>query len=402
MRLNYGFTSLMSKIMQNLITKYFTKQASLSELDELTKWIEDPSNKEEFIKYVKINHAIDFNMKKYGTDKSKRQLLKLIEQEKRAHKLGIVKNFVQYAAVILIFLGIGYFLKNGIIDNAPSTIVPEAKAPVEIVNIIQAGTDKATLTLEDGSSIDLEKGKIIKTKNIKSNGEELIYDPSNKSTKEIAYNYLTIPRGGQFHIKLADGTLVWLNSESRLKYPVAFLEGETRIVELVYGEAYFEVSPSTEHLGATFKVSNTSQEIEVLGTEFNVKAYRDETNIYTTLVEGKVTIATGTTKKVLKPNQQSNLDLNNNTISIDPTNVDQEISWRKGVFSFKGKSLEEIAKVLSRWYDVDIEFSKPELKNVKFNGVLKKQESIEEILNSILTTNSIKAYEINHKKITLK
>lgn len=402
MRLNYGFTSLMSKIMQNLITKYFTKQASLSELDELTKWIEDPSNKEEFIRYVKINHAIDFNMKKYGTDKSKRQLLKLIEQEKRAHKLGIVKNFVQYAAVILIFLGIGYFLKNGIVDNAPSTIVPEAKAPVEIVNIIQAGTDKATLTLEDGSSIDLEKGKIIKTKNIKSNGEELIYDSSNKSTKEIAYNYLTIPRGGQFHIKLADGTLVWLNSESQLKYPVAFAEGKTRIVELVYGEAYFEVSPSTEQQGATFRVLHPSQEIEVLGTEFNVKAYKDETNIYTTLVEGKVSISTATAKQILKPNQQSNLDLKNNQVSVHHADVNQEISWRRGLFSFKGKSLEEIAMVLSRWYDVDIEFSRPALRKVRFNGVLRKEEAIEEILNTIITTNSIKAYEINNKKIILK
>ncbi len=388
--------------MQNLITKYFTKQASLSELDELTKWIEDPSNKEEFIRYVKINHAIDFNMKKYGTDKSKRQLLKLIEQEKRAHKLGIVKNFVQYAAVILIFLGIGYFLKNGIVDNAPSTIVPEAKAPVEIVNIIQAGTDKATLTLEDGSSIDLEKGKIIKTKNIKSNGEELIYDSSNKSTKEIAYNYLTIPRGGQFHIKLADGTLVWLNSESQLKYPVAFAEGKTRIVELVYGEAYFEVSPSTEQQGATFRVLHPSQEIEVLGTEFNVKAYKDETNIYTTLVEGKVSISTATAKQILKPNQQSNLDLKNNQVSVHHADVNQEISWRRGLFSFKGKSLEEIAMVLSRWYDVDIEFSRPALRKVRFNGVLRKEEAIEEILNTIITTNSIKAYEINNKKIILK
>lgn len=392
----------MSKIMQNLITKYFTKQASLSELDELTMWIEDPSNKEEFIRYVKINHAIDFNMKKYGTDKSKRQLLKLIEQDKRAHKLGIVKNFVQYAAVILIFLGIGYFLKNGIVDNAPSTIVPEAKAPVEIVNIIQAGTDKATLTLEDGSSIDLEKGKIIKTKNIKSNGEELIYDSSNKSTKEIAYNYLTIPRGGQFHLKLADGTLVWLNSESQLKYPVAFAEGKTRIVELVYGEAYFEVSPSTEQQGATFRVLHPSQEIEVLGTEFNVKAYKNETNIYTTLVEGKVSISTATAKQILKPNQQSNLDLKNNQVSVHHADVNQEISWRRGLFSFKGKSLEEIAMVLSRWYDVDIEFSRPALRKVRFNGVLRKEEAIEEILNTIITTNSIKAYEINNKKIILK
>lgn len=392
----------MSKKIQNLTAKYFTRQASLSELDELTKWIEDPSNKEEFMKYVKINHIIDLNVKSFGTDKSKERLLQFIGQEKRAHKIRKVQRFVQYAAVLLLFLGMGYYIKNGLLENKPNLEDYKTTAPLTISNKIKVGTDKATLTLADGSNIDLEKGKTIRTKNIQSNGEELVYDSSNIKNSEIAYNYLTIPRGGQFHIKLADGTLVWLNSESQLKYPVDFVKGETRIVELVYGEAYFEVSPSTQHMGATFKVLNPSQDVEVLGTSFNIKAYKDEKNIYTTLVEGKVTISTATTLLILEPNQQANLDLKNNIININPANVGQEISWRKGFFSFKGKSLEQIAKVLSRWYDVDIEFSRPELRIVKFNGVLRKEETIEEILNSILTTNSIKAYEIKNKKITIK
>jgi len=392
----------MSKIIKNLIVKYFTKQASLSELDELSKWIENVYNKEEFIKYVKINYAIDFNMKKFGMDNSKKQLLQFIDREKKVHKMQRALKIVTYAAVILVFLGIGYFFRNGILENIRGPIYTNVTAPVVLEDKIKVGSDKAILTLEDGSHIDLQKGKTISTKNVKSNGEELVYESSHETATEIAYNYLTIPRGGQFHIKLADGTLVWLNSESRLKYPVAFIEGETRKVELVYGEAYFEVSPSTEHNGATFRVLNPAQEIEVLGTEFNVKAYRDETNIYTTLVQGKVTISTATTKWVLQPNQQSNLDLKNNSFNISPANVTHETSWRKGLFSFKGKSLEEIAMVLSRWYDVDIIFSRPELKNVKFDGVLSKEEAIEEILNSILTTNFIKAYEIKNKKITIK
>ncbi|WP_142190817.1 FecR domain-containing protein [Arenibacter algicola] len=393
---------MMSKKIQNLITKYFTKQASLSELDLLSQWIENPSNKEEFIKYVKINFAINVNMKKFGTENSKKQLLKFIEVEKKGRIKRIALNYVKYAAVILVFLGTGYILKNGILDNTSGVINEKTETPVTINNIIEVGTDKAILTLEDGSNIDLEKGKTIRTKSIQSNGEELVYDSSHSENAEIAYNFLTIPRGGQFHIKLSDGTLVWLNSESRMKYPVAFKEGETREVELVYGEAYFEVSPSSLHDGATFKVLSTSQVIEVLGTEFNLKAYRDETNVYTTLVEGKVVINTSQTKKILAPNQQSTLDIKDNSIIVKPANVNDEISWRKGLFSFKSKSLEEIAKVLSRWYDVDILFSRPELKTVKFNGVLRKDETIEEILNNILTTNYIKAYEIKDKRIMLK
>lgn len=383
--------------MQNLIVKYFTKQASLSELDALSKIIEDPSSKEEFIKYVKINHVINLNMKKFDSENSKKRLLDFIDREKKAQKLSIVLNFTKYAAVILMILTVGYFFKKDLLDSES-----KENNPVEIIDIIKAGTDKAILTLEDGSSIDLEKGKTVQTKNIKSNGEELIYDSSNIINTEIAYNYLTIPRGGQFHVKLADGTLVWLNSESQLKYPIAFVEGKTRTVELVYGEAYFEVSPSIDHKGATFIVYNSSQEVRVLGTRFNIKAYKDETNIYTTLVEGKVSINNEISNWILEPNQQANLDLKNNSISINRANIYNEISWFKGLFSFKGKSLEEIAKVLGRWYDIEFKFLSPGLKDVKFNGVLKKEESIEEILNIILTTNSIKAYEINNKIITLK
>ncbi|WP_339709282.1 FecR family protein [uncultured Kriegella sp.] len=392
----------MSKTIKTLIVKYLTKEASISELDKLSKLIENPSHREELIRHIKINHAIDFNMKKFGTDNSKRRLLEYIEQEKKTHRRRKVFNLVKCAAVILLFFGLGYFYKNGLQQKIPDPLNTKKMNPVALRDSITVGSDKATLTLEDGTQIDLEKGKALHTKHIKSNGEKLEYDSTNSSNTEIVYNYLTIPRGGQFHLKLADGTLVWLNSESQLKYPVEFIEGKTREVELVYGEAYFEVSPSTEHKGATFKVLNPSQEIEVLGTAFNVKAYRDEKNIYTTLVEGEISIGAGTTKQILKPNQQSNVNLEHMNITIIPVNVAYEISWKKGFFSFKGKSLEAIAKVLSRWYDVNIIFSKPELKNVRFNGVLSKEETIDEILNSILTTNSIEAYEIKNKEITIK
>lgn len=392
----------MSKTIKTLIVKYLTKEASISELDELSKLIEKPSHRAELIRHIKINHAIDFNMKKFGTDNSKKRLLDYIEREKKTHTRRKVFNVVKYAAVILLFFGLGYFYKNGFPQRTLDPLNTKEMAPVALRDSIAVGSDKATLTLEDGTQINLEKGKTLHTKNIQSNGEKLEYDSTNSSNSEITYNYLTIPRGGQFQLKLADGTLVWLNSESQLKYPVDFVEGMTREVELVYGEAYFEVSSSTEHKGATFKVLNPSQEIEVLGTAFNVKAYRDETNIYTTLVEGEISIGVGTTKKVLKPNQQSNVNLEHNNFTITPVNVAYEISWKKGFFSFKGKSLEAIAKVLSRWYDVNFIFSRPELKNVRFNGVLSKEETIEEILNSILTTNSIKTYEIKNKEITLK
>ncbi|MTH15624.1 DUF4974 domain-containing protein [Flavobacterium sp. LC2016-01] len=279
--------------------------------------------------------------------------------------------------------------------NAKNTIPAVANKNILI------GTDKATLTLEDGSVIALEKGKGYATGNVSSNGEKLIYNAKNHSAA-IANNFLTIPRGGQFFVQLADSTRVWLNSESQLKYPVAFVDGETRQVELVYGEAYFEVSPSTKHKGSKFKVKTSMQNVEVIGTEFNIKAYKDESTIYTTLVKGKVAVSNVNNKEILAPNEQSRISKNADNIAISEVDVYNEISWRKGLFVFKGMPLKDIAKVLSRWYDTDIEFADPALGNVKFNGVLNKNQKLEDILTTIKNINFINAYEKKDNKIIIK
>jgi hypothetical protein len=306
-------------------------------------------------------------------------------------------KYTSAAAILILALASTYFLRDTIFNNPIDN-----KTPVIVNNKIEKGTDKATLTLEDGSIVILEKGSTYQAKNANSNGEQIIYDTPNNTASEIAYNYLTIPRGGEFFVQLSDGTRVWLNSETQLKYPVAFIEGETRQVELLYGEAYFDVSPSTAHNGATFKVFNKAQEIEVLGTEFNIKAYKDETNIYTTLVEGKVVVSTSQLKQVLKPDQQSNLNLTNNNISIATVNTYSETSWKDGIFSFKGKPLKEIMKVLSRWYDIDVVFVNKSQENIPFKGVLGKDQNIEEILSAIKSASIINTYEINEKTILIK
>ncbi len=290
-----------------------------------------------------------------------------------------------------------YFFKDKVFTN------PEVPREIHIVNqnVIQPGTDKATLTLEDGSHVALEKGKVYKTSTVKSNGSKLLYETSNTTT-EIAYNYLTIPRGGQFYLELSDGTRVWLNSETQLKYPVAFIKGVTREVELVYGEAYFDVSPSVHNDGARFKVLNKNQDIEVLGTAFNIKAYKDEANTYTTLVEGKVTVNSGTQKQYLLPGQQSDLDRGSHVITTKTVDVYNEISWKEGIFSFENKDLKDIMKVLSRWYDVEIAFANKSAETKAFNGILDKNQTLKEILEIIKNFKILNSYEIEQNRVILK
>jgi ferric-dicitrate binding protein FerR (iron transport regulator) len=388
-----------SNKIQNIIVKYLSNQATFAELDALDNWIKNPENEKLFQSYIRTNYAIDYNLKKFNSDKIKLMLTNEIAKEQKVFKLKKIRHRILYGAAASLVIGLvttGFFL------NSNNFTTPIEKAPIIVNTTIEVGTDKATLTLEDGTVVALQKGNNYKTKTTQSNGEQIVYSAENRNSTKTAYHYLTIPRGGQFYLVLSDGTKVWLNSETQLKYPVAFNEGEARRVELVYGEAFFEVSPSTKHKGAKFKVFNQSQEVEVLGTQFNIKAYKDEANIYTTLVEGKVAVSFSNTNKILKPNEQANLNLQDNSIAIAPIDVYNEISWRDGVFSFRKKPLGEIMKVLSRWYDIEVQFENQETKNARFNGVLGKEQKIDDILKRIKKFKVINDYKIINKKVIIK
>lgn len=374
-------------------------EANAEELETLENWLQQPGNKALFAEYIKVNYAIDMNTNPFDAESAKKTYLEKIREDKRKQKKRKLINTFRYAAAILILvLASTYFLKDILFPT--STVLSESVAPIIINNTIKPGIDKATLTLEDGSEMILEKGASIQTPHAKSNGEEITYDES--VSAELAYNYLSVPRGGQFFLKLSDGTKVWLNSETQLKYPVSFREGESRQVELLYGEAYFDVSPSTEHKGADFKVRHEQQDVQVFGTAFNIKAYMDETNIYTTLVEGKVSVNFENQSEILEPGEQSNLNILTKALDVTTVDLYDQISWRKGVFSFKRKPLKDIMQVLARWYNMDVEFDNKRLESIGFSGVLGKEQGIEEVLETLKDIDIIKNYEINNKKVTLK
>lgn len=403
----------MSKINNHilkLISLYTTKEISEAEFNELQQWLNEAPENEvlftEFLLLYKKSRQVSF-ADTIDTDKAWNTIVSKLEnplvqniEQKETKVFSIKNNWFKYAAAAILvgLLTTTYVFRNNFSNN-PIEVAPA------IVNTnikIEAGTDKATLTLEDGSVVELKSGNTFQTKNASSNGKQIVYKNGQQSQTKTAYNYLTIPRGGQFFIKLSDGTQVWLNSESQLKFPVAFVEGETRQVELVYGEAYFDVSPSTKHKGSKFKVLNKSQEVEVVGTEFNIKAYKDETNVFTTLVEGKVNVTMANRKERLTPNQQLNLNTITNVSVLKSVDVYDEIAWKEGVFSFKRKSLEDIMIVLSRWYDLEVKFANPELKKSGFNGIVGKDQKIEDILETIKSYGVIKEYKIINKTVILK
>jgi len=385
----------MDSKIQIILVKYLSKEANIDEIEELDRWLIKKGNMTIFNSYVQTDYFTSIFMTKYDLQIAKSKIHKRIRLIEKRNKLERYKK-IAFAASIILLVGISLF--NQFYFN--ETII--IRDPIVI------GTDKAVLTLENGDQVILEKGQKFQNKTVNSDGKELSYSIKNRSSsnfknEKIASNFLTIPRGGQFSLNLEDGTKVLLNSDSKIKYPVKFIKGKKRQVELLYGEAFFEVSSSKNNNGSEFIVSTKTQKINVLGTKFNVKSYRRDDVITTTLVEGKVKVENGENQILLFPNQQSKVDSNSAIIDVSDVDVFQQISWINGLFSFNDTSLEDIMYTLSRWYDLEFIFKSSNQKKFIFSGILERTKSIEDILFIIEKTSSSNEinFEINNKTIII-
>lgn len=385
----------MDSKIQIILVKYLSKEANIDEIEELDRWLIKKGNMTIFNSYVQTDYFTSIFMTKYDLQMAKSKIHKRIRLIEKRNKLERYKK-IAFAASIILLVGISlfnqFYFNEIIIINDPIVI----------------GTDKAVLTLENGDQVILEKGQKFQNKTVNSDGKELSYSIKNRSSsnfknEKIASNFLTIPRGGQFSLNLEDGTKVLLNSDSKIKYPVKFIKGKKRQVELLYGEAFFDVSSSKNNNGSEFIVSTKTQKINVLGTKFNVKSYSEDDIITTTLVEGKVKVENGENQILLFPNQQSKVDSNSAIIDVSDVDVSQQISWIKGLFSFNDTSLEDIMHTLSRWYDLEFIFKSANQKKFIFSGILERTKSIEDILFIIEKTSSSNEinFEINNKTIII-
>ncbi|MDN3669493.1 DUF4974 domain-containing protein [Echinicola jeungdonensis] len=301
---------------------------------------------------------------------------------------------VSMAASIVLFLAVLAVIKPDLFQNDNQ---------IQIAETITPGSEKAILLMEDGTSYDLSSGKNLSLEvggaEISSQGTSLRYNSENAEGKQVKYNTLVIPRGGQFNLTLSDGTQVWLNAGSTLKYPTAFV-GKERNVELT-GEAYFEVKRDENK---PFKVISGEQVVQVLGTSFNVSSYQEEPTVFTTLVEGKVNVYLDNdpqNHQILSPNQQSVLEKGENSLLKREVDVAEYISWKDGWFYFKEKPLETIVADLSRWYDVSFQFDNQGAKKLPFTGKIRRYEDLEDILKLLEKTKEVQ-FKIERRKVIIK
>jgi len=263
-------------------------------------------------------------------------------------------------------------------------------------NDVLPGGDKATLTLADGSTIDLDDAKNGtlaqqgNSKIIKIDGR-LSYDPTNKNSREIVYNTISTPKGGQYQLELVDGSKVWLNATSSIHFPTSFIGNERRIE--ITGEAYFEVAKDPN---MPFIVTVNNAEVQVLGTHFNINAYNDEDDIRTTLLEGSVRFVNDGNTNILKPGQQAQLTKDGMTKVVNNVDVDGVVAWKNGMFDFENAGIETVMRQLSRWYDVEIEY-KGKTDDL-FIAEMRRNIKLSDALKALELTGKVK-FEIEGKKI---
>jgi transmembrane sensor len=327
----------------------------------------------------------------------KEELDALVEENYQATLLNIQQQknskrvfpFYKYAAAVLILIGFAsgfwYLTKDHtvikiqtIANNQPLDVLP--------------GVDEAILTLADGTKIVLDNGKnemLVEKAGLtisKTKDGQLVYKVSNVDSKgtTVAYNTIETAKGNQYQILLPDGTKVWLNAASSLKYPEIFRGNERKV--MLTGEAYFEVA---KNKNMPFKVESNHQSVEVLGTHFNINSYMDDQTIKTTLIEGSIKVSNANHTKTLKPGEQSvinNFGLGNILIANN-IDTEDEVAWKNGLFRFNNAGLKSILGQLERWYDVKIDYQS--VPNKRYNGMVPRKAKLSEVLNMLELTGNI-------------
>lgn len=269
-------------------------------------------------------------------------------------------------------------------------------------SVMQPGTSKAILMMADGKEVVLEQGQnlnILLNERVRvaTSSQGIVYEEHGKGMVTEEYNKLTTPIGGEYSLVLSDGTKVFLNADSELKYPVEFSDGK-RIVDLK-GEAYFEVHKDSLR---PFIVRINGAEVTVLGTSFNVNTYGDDGQIYTTLVNGSVRVASVKNKQeeILKPGMQSVMNVQSGLLTVRKVDVEPYVAWREGRFVFRAMTLDLIMRQLQRWYDFEVFYQNSELKDYEFRGVIKRDMDLDKVLSVIKATTNVD-FEVKGKVITI-
>lgn len=370
------------------LTEWFTT-ASEAEIEEVLNKYSWYFQNEPDERYPENGYLVNLIESKLNEAEGSSESNKKLPKQKNSW--SFVSTIAAMAAMLCALGLFYYFFKD--------KKTPEFTAHVTHAAKIVPGSNKAMLTLVNGKVIVLDSAHngmlasqggvhVYKTKN-----GRLVYDVSKYNTQptdELTYNTISTPRGGQYQVVLPDGSKVWLNAQSSLKFPPRFT-GKQRNVTLE-GEAYFEVAKDKMH---PFKVSVNNTEVEVLGTHFNIMGYNDEDATTTTLLEGSVKIIKGNTQQMIVPGQQAMVKQD---ITVKNVNVNEAVEWKNGNFNFAHEKLQSIMRKIARWYDVDVDYE-GKTTSATFVGTVPRSQNITEVLKYLELTGLVH-FKITERRIT--
>ena len=381
----------MDQFILEWIADYCTGRINAEEAGKLREWIDKASENrelfEQYLKTVKINRMVE------GADwlDEERAWQELAGKIRRGRIKSFYRRLSLGAAVVIIFIGLGmaFWQRNKLTEQE-----------VQLIQILP-GSTKATLILANGSQIDLTRGdlkEVITTEALIENDSllGLQYNHIKLRDEQPVFHTVKVPVAGEYHFTLSDGTKVWMNSDSELRFPVNFTSNRREI--FIKGEAYFEVEPDRER---PFIVHANQVSIQVLGTKFNVSAYGESQQVLTTLVQGGVNVKYAGLPTELQPGFQAVTDIKAGTMDRREVEVGMYTSWTKGIFEYENMPLSDIAVQLSRWYDVRIIFAAPEFANRRFTGVVRKYDVLNDVLSIIEQTTDV-CFIVNGKEIVVK
>lgn len=390
---------------RHLITRYLNNDCSPQEAEELLNFLNQNESNKLLLQEMKTSFDAILHQKEtpvLAADDSWKQRIRQTLAEVAIPTAVVIPFYKKWlprvaaAAVLIIAATVGFYLLNNKHRADADRFAQKNKTHQKE---ILPGSDKAILTLADGSVIVLDEagnGNIAKqgaTLVGKKNGVLLYEVPEANASAEIAYNTIQTPRGGQYQVVLPDGSKVWLNAASSLRFPTAFT-GAYREVELT-GEGYFEIE---KNAAMPFHVKVNKMEVEVLGTHFNVMAYNNESSIETTLLEGAVKLNGGSISKTLKPGQQGKYSNVSGNINVATADVEEATAWKNGLFQFNNTDIKTIMRQLERWYDVDVSYEGSERAR-QFTGEIDRNVNLSQALK-ILEQANVK-FRITDKKLVL-
>jgi ferric-dicitrate binding protein FerR (iron transport regulator) len=395
---------MLDERIEDLIGKLIEGTIAPAEKQELAEWLRRNPDDERFaeaLEHAWARFESGQPMPEAVSDRILASIFpieKTMQEEEYESELGggITWLWPKLVAAALL-IGFGVYWWAGSRGSDELAAQQEKAVKVQLADIPPGG-NKAVLTLGDGSSITLDSAGngLLASQggtNVKQAGKgQLVYESGRSPESAPVFNTVTTPRGGQFHIVLPDGTGVWLNAASSLRFPTAFT-GKQRDVEIT-GEVYFEVAHNKQ---MPFVVKNGATEITVLGTHFNIMAYDDEKIMRTTLLKGAVKVTRGAREALLAPGQQARIGRVTGSLRVaDDVDTEKELSWKNGYFQFENESLESIMRQVSRWYDVQVQYE-GNSRGENFTGRLPRNANVSGVLK-ILALSGVK-FRIEDKTI---